>query len=112
MPRRFWSRIKYMARERNLDLTITAKHAYDLFVKQGGLCALTKWPLKFPDPVKNKKGSSTPNCTASLDRIDSAKGYTPGNIQWVHKDVNRMKNVYSQEYFISMCAAVSQNLRA
>jgi len=45
--------------------------------------------------------------TASLDRIDSTKNYTIDNIQWVHKDVNKMKMDFSQEYFIEMCRLVT-----
>ena len=37
--------------------------------------------------------------TASLDRIDSKKGYTIDNIQWVHKDVNKMKMDLQEEDF-------------
>jgi hypothetical protein len=47
--------------------------------------------------------------TASLDRIDSSKGYEEGNIQWVHKHINFMKRTYSQEYFIDMCKKVADN---
>ena len=45
----------------------------------------------------------------SLDRIDSSAGYTRDNIQYVHKDINRMKNKYSQEYFIKMCKRVAEH---
>ena len=37
--------------------------------------------------------------TASLDRIDSSKGYTEDNIQWVHKDVNQMKMDLPEQRF-------------
>jgi hypothetical protein len=47
--------------------------------------------------------------TASIDRIDSSKGYILGNIQWVHKDVNFMKRTYSQEYFVKMCKLITEN---
>ncbi len=35
--------------------------------------------------------SAERGCTASVDRIDSSKGYIEGNVRWIHKDVNRMK---------------------
>jgi hypothetical protein len=44
-----------------------------------------------------------------LDRIDSSKGYIVGNVQWVHKHVNVMKNIFSQEMFIFICNQVSKN---
>ena len=37
--------------------------------------------------------------TASLDRIDSTKGYVRGNIQWVHKDINWFKRDYPKISF-------------
>jgi hypothetical protein len=47
--------------------------------------------------------------TASLDRIDSSKGYCEDNVQWVHKDINRMKNTFDQDYFISLCKLIAEN---
>jgi hypothetical protein len=51
--------------------------------------------------VKEKKQ------TASLDRIDSTKGYIKGNIQWVHKDVNKMKWNWNQSNFINWCKLIT-----
>ena len=30
-------------------------------------------------------------------------------MQWVHKDVNIMKNIFSQEYFVNICRLVAKN---
>lgn len=49
--------------------------------------------------------------TASLDRIDSSRGYEIDNIQWVHKDVNKMKMGLSQNEFIDICKIISKNNR-
>lgn len=46
--------------------------------------------------------------TASLDRIDSARPYEPGNVQWVHKTINMMKQQFSQGVFIGWCHKVAQ----
>jgi hypothetical protein len=90
--------------ERKLEIDI--QFVWDLFLKQEKKCALSGIVLTFPKSGSNKEMKAS---TASLDRIDSSKGYLKDNVQWVHKDINRMKNVYSQEYFISMCKAVSTN---
>lgn len=79
------------------ELTIDIQYGWNLFVKQNGKCALSKIDLSF-----NKK-----NYTASLDRIDSSKGYIEGNVQWVHKDINIMKNKFNNNYFITMCKLVA-----
>jgi hypothetical protein len=44
--------------------------------------------------------------TASLDRIDSTKGYTPENVQWLHKDINQMKMDLTEQKFIDLCKKV------
>jgi hypothetical protein len=75
-------------RLRQLDFSITIEFIWDLFIKQNRRCALTGRILTFE-----------PN-TASLDRIDNTQGYTENNVQWVHKDINKMKNIFSNEYFI------------
>lgn len=49
---------------------------------------------------------------ASVDRIDSNKGYIKGNVQWVHKDINRVKWILSPEKFINLCTEVATNSNA
>ena len=42
--------------------------------------------------------------------IDNSKGYEIGNVQWVHKDINMMRNKYDITYFIKMCRLVALNI--
>ena len=44
--------------------------------------------------------------TASLDRIDSSKGYTIDNLQWIHKVVNIMKRNMSEAELVEWCKKV------
>jgi len=46
---------------------------------------------------------------ASLDRIDSDKGYTEGNVVWVYKPINLMKNTFSSEEFINICKLIVEH---
>jgi len=48
--------------------------------------------------------------TASLDRINSSKGYTLDNVQWVHKTVNIMKQGLSDEDFKYWIKMIGDNL--
>jgi uncharacterized protein YeeX (DUF496 family) len=48
------------------------------------------------------------NAKRSLDRIDSKIGYVKGNVQWIHKHINNMKQDYDNDYFISMCELISK----
>ena len=63
-------------------------------------CSLSGLPIRLPTDTYDKAS------TASLDRIDSSKGYIPGNVQWVHKKINMMKNRLPDSEFIALCAAV------
>jgi hypothetical protein len=84
------------------ELTLTIQQAWNLFIKQDKKCALSGKELTFPKVSKDK------SWTASLDRIDSSKGYVPGNVQWVHKDINIMKNKFDNDYFIHICKSVAE----
>jgi hypothetical protein len=83
-----------------VPVNITKEYAWDLFIKQNKKCALSGIDIKIDSTgIYN---------TASIDRIDSSKGYEVGNIQWVHKHINFMKRTYTQEYFIEMCSLVAK----
>lgn len=56
-------------------------------------CALTGLPLKFID--------NTDFYGASLDRIDSNKGYTEDNIRLICKGLNYMKNIHTDEELLN-----------
>jgi hypothetical protein len=99
----YFSTLKTGAKNRNIEFNITIQEIWDLFVKQKGQCALSNLPLQFSGQRQIKKGVEQ---TASLDRIDSSKGYTIDNVQWLHKDVNKMKNGYSQHYFLEICRLI------
>ncbi len=100
-----WAGIKCGANNRGLDFKITIKYAYELFIKQDKKCALTHRDICFSQ-TKKEIG------TASLDRIDSSKGYIKGNVWWIHKEINRMKSNMSLEYFKQLCEDITINNRA
>jgi hypothetical protein len=100
----YWYTLKRNADERRLQFGITIQEAWALFVKQEGRCALTGVLLEPP----YTRGIGT----ASIDRIDSAKGYLPGNIQWVHKDINIMKSDMKELDFIHLCSLVVRKSEA
>lgn len=87
-----------------IELSITMEDAWNQCLKQEGKCALTGLTLVF-----NYGRKTGLEHTASLDRIDSSKGYTIDNIQWVHKVINFMKRTYDQDYFIEMCKLVANH---
>lgn len=95
----YYSQIKWSAKQRGIALDVDIYYIADLLDKQNHTCALTGLPLTPPKIDDN---------SASLDRIDSTLPYKEGNLQWLHKSVNKMKDIFSQEYFIEMCNKVAQ----
>jgi hypothetical protein len=107
IPNPLWKRINTNAAKRQIPISVTRKEVFDLFVAQHKKCALTGWELTM---ARNSTEHNAGNYTASLDRIDSTKGYVTENIQWVHKDVNLMKNTFSSEYLCQLCRAIITNV--
>ena len=75
--------------------------------KFGKLTVIKDDGIKLVMPVSKKDYLINRSMTASLDRIDSCKGYTIDNVQWVHKWINVMKSDHSQDEFIALCRAVT-----
>jgi hypothetical protein len=94
---------KTRAKERGLEFAITKEYALALLDRQDFKCALTGLPLEVALSARKHMRGGT---SASLDRIDSSKGYVVGNVQWLHKDVNRMKWILSESRFIEICRSV------
>lgn len=46
---------------------------------------------------------------ASLDRMDSKKGYIKGNIQWVYTPINNMKGSLDDNTFTELCGIIYKN---
>lgn len=99
----FWGKIKQSASVRNIEFLITKEQAYNKFLEQDKKCIYTKLDLYFNSSSVKTDGN------ASLDRIDSSKGYTIDNIQWVHKKVNQIKMDLSHDDFIKICYLVTNN---
>lgn len=104
VPGSFIQRYRHKAKQKGWVWEIDAQFVNTLIDSQKGKCALTGLPISF----KNVNYDIGYSCTASLDRIDSKKGYTAENTQLVHKDVNIMKNQYQEEYFIEICKLVAK----
>jgi len=95
----FAHKYKASAELRGIEWNVSFDYLADLLIEQDFKCALTGFPIQ----------AMNINNNASLDRIDSSKGYVEGNLQWVLAEVNMMKQHYSQDRFIEICRAVSIN---
>lgn len=101
----FWETIKRGAVSRGIEITLTIEQAWELYIKQDKLCALTGVPIVFMPGAGNKRNLTT----ASLDRIDPNKGYTIDNVHWIHKKINIMKNSFDNAEFIDWCHRVANH---
>lgn len=91
---------------RVIEFNITLSDIWNQFIKQNKKCAISGIELSFP---KNNPEYLKYEWTASVDRIDSNKGYTVDNIQIVHKKINIIKFDMSTEELISWCKIIMEN---
>jgi hypothetical protein len=101
----FFGWIKNGAEYRKIPFALTIESAWQLFLQQDKRCALTGVFLVMETDVTHHRDTHT----ASLDRINSSCGYMPGNIQWVHKDINNMKQTMTTDEFVAWCRRVVEH---
>ena len=87
-----------------IDCSVTLEDLYKVLQKQNFKCAYTGIDLQVVDTPKGESN-------ASVDRIDSDKGYEIGNVQWVYKPINIMKNGLSDSDFKNLCCKVADFTR-
>lgn len=97
--------IKSSAKNRDLEFTVSLEYLWLLYENQNRKCAISGEPLVFTKNYRFYKDYQN----ASLDRIDSSKGYIEGNVQWVHKKVNLMKNSMTDKELIEWCMKIVSN---
>lgn len=98
------SDIRIGARSRNIDFNVSKEYLWNLFLSQNGKCALSGQDIHLGQRYQKD------DRTASLDRINSSLGYLENNVQWTHKEINKMKWDKSDEEFIRLCKLVVENI--
>jgi len=110
-------KIKLSCNTRNKDWDenyMNTDNLWNLMIEQNHKCALSGLDItlskgKNVPLTTNNYNLNYSGWTASLDRIDSKKGYVEGNVQWVHRNINIMKNSYSENYFKELCRLVAKH---
>ena len=82
---------------------ISRSYLLELWRSQNGLCAISGRAMTYGT------GDGQVNTNASLDRIDSSKGYYEGNVQLVCFIVNLMKRDMTTAELISWATAISEH---
>jgi hypothetical protein len=103
----YFNRIKKSAQKRKggIEFNITQDQLWNLYQEQNGKCIYSGLDIDFGDTKYEQSHGVT---TASLDRIDSSGGYISGNIQYIHKDINYMKQVFTVDLFLYYIAKIIQ----
>lgn len=86
--------IRNRAKDKNYENNLNESILQDLWDKQNGKCTYTGTSLIKPSYNKRK----TPE-TASIDRIDSSRGYVANNIQFVAYSINMAKSDFDDKTF-------------
>lgn len=103
---RKFSYFLHNCRKRFKECTITLHDLQEQWDKQNGICPYSGIALLIPSYTKHH---NNPIFTASVDRIDSSKGYIPGNIQFVSTCINYMKTTMSDEDTKFMCKCIAEH---
>jgi len=94
---------KKRAKDKGRDYSLSAKIVGQMWRAQDYRCFYTKIEmLPYHPNIKRNPYA------ASIDRIDSSKGYTPDNCVLCLYVVNRMKSDMPLDEFLSICHSISK----
>lgn len=102
----FFNYFRFGAKRRGVLFEVDVDYLNEIWT---GYCAISGMEILAPTTTDGDGNFRRKSATASLDRIDSNHGYIKGNVQWVHKSINIMKNGFSQEEFVYFCHMVAEN---
>lgn len=93
------------AKQRKHEVDIDLPYLKELWESQKGICPFTGWKLTLRTSTDHR-GKRVDD--ASLDRIDSSKGYVKGNVRFVCCIANVARNDWSDEELIHFCSSVKE----
>ena len=97
----YFSSLIIGTQRRNIKFDITIEEIWNLFLEQKGICKLSGRKLILCD-LRDKA-----EYNASIDRIDSNKGYTKDNIVLCCFYINKMKNNLETKDFVEICKIIA-----
>lgn len=104
--RMYWTAFILNAKVRNINVKTIPKELDEIIIQQNFKCNLSG--LNISLPKTSNEFLLEREWTASIDRIDSKKEYTKNNIQFIHKDINRMKMDLDETLFIEYCKKIAE----
>ena len=95
-------------KQRDKEYNISLSDLKEQWDKQSGRCPYTGWLLDNPVTCDTTKFTFHPR-RASLDRIDSSKGYMRGNIQFVSLMAQYAKHEFTEDQLYEFCEQVTEH---
>ena len=99
----YYKILERQASIRGIKFSISPEYLESIFT---GTCYLSGLPITLG--TRSRRNGEKNLGTASLDRIDSKKGYEEGNVKWCFKKINVMKHETNYEDFIEMCKKIAE----
>jgi len=120
LTKTFYNYFRSTAKKRNILWDVSIEYLWQIAEAQDKKCALSgleivfptitgahgNWEMDVKTLTKVRLGNGMVEA-ASLDRIDSDKGYIEGNVQWTCKWINIMKNGLDSNEFVYLCYLVA-----
>ena len=99
-------RHKHSAEQRGKIFELSVEQIKELWDKQGGRCPYTGLEMRLPVSEWDQLGRAANPYQASLDRIDSSRGYVQGNVEFVCLVVNYAKNGFSKQEMLDFFKSI------
>lgn len=104
--------IRKSVKQRKINSSVTLQDLKQIWDEQGGICPYTGWELVLLPCTTDYQSLPLTTNRASVDRIDSAKGYSLDNIQFVAVMANLAKHCFRETELLEFCQAVYQNYQS
>ena len=92
--------------KRTKEYDIDLPYLKQVWNEQKGICPLTGWKLDLPKHSGDWRSKENKMYRASLDRIDSNKGYIKGNVRYISVIANYCKNTFTDDEVMLFCESV------
>lgn len=105
VPPFYWKSLETKAIRRGIEFQISREFGEKLLENQNNKYAISGIEITIGRRMDSRKH----NTTASLDRINSNLPYVENNVQWIHKQINIMKNTLTDQELINWCKIITEH---
>jgi hypothetical protein len=98
--------LNHYCKKNKIFINLTAEEIKNMYYIQDSRCAITGIPLTFISYSKIGNNNISEFFNLSIDRLDSLKDYSIGNIQLIGSMIKKMKGKMPNDKFIEFCKMV------